>query len=72
MKTHKIEKTKDIVKVVTEENIDGFLKDFEAWLRLVMLAKKAYGEGLVDSGFTWKDDGEYGKLTGVKTEIEFK
>lgn len=72
MKTHTIKTTKDILNAVNKDNVEGFLKDFEVWLRLTVIAKTTYGNGLVDSSFTWRDDGEYGKLNGVKTEIKFK
>ena len=72
MKSYQLKTIKDIFTAVNEKNIDGFLKDFEAWLRLTVEAKKIDFPGmkLVDSGFTWNDDGEYGEVKSINFEIK--
>jgi hypothetical protein len=37
--TYKIETVKDIIKCVTSENVEGFLKDFEGFLHSILLMK---------------------------------
>ena len=71
MKSYNIVTTKDILEAVTSENIDGFLKDFEGWLRFLVELKKEENPfiKLSDSTFTWNDDGEYGKMKSVKFVI---
>jgi hypothetical protein len=73
MKSYKIRTTTDIYKAVTYENIDGFLKDFEAYLRMALIAKGAsepLGLGRAEAGFTWNDDNENGVLKGINIEIK--
>jgi hypothetical protein len=72
-KSYRINTTKDILEAVTTENIDGFLKDFELWLRMTVELKKQ-SEGiafvdLVNSLFVWNDDGDFGKFKSVKIEF---
>jgi hypothetical protein len=72
MKSYKIRTTNDIYNAVTIDNVDDFLKDFEAWLRSVVSVKEAipaYGMKMADVGFTWNDDKEAGVIKGVNIEI---
>ena len=76
MKSYKIQTLTDILKAVNEKNIDGFLKDFEAWLRVSLEVKKFSSdfseflkldeEGI---GFTWNDDNENGVLKEIRITI---
>lgn len=72
MKSYKIRTTDDIVKAVNANNIDGFLEDFELWLRMSIEIKKISVPGfdVQNKGFTWNDDNENGVSKGV--EIEFR
>ena len=75
-KTHKIKTTEDMLKVVTPENIDCFLKDFSSWLAISVLAKTANKEmgtaiDILTSGiFTWIDDGK--NDVNIKVEVTNK
>ncbi len=74
MKSYKIKTLQDIVKAVDANNIDGFLKDFELWLKMTVEAKKMNipGVELANSTFTWNDDNENGVLKGIDIDIDFK
>lgn len=63
----------DIYEAVNKDNIDGFLKDFEAWLRHAVALKAIIpGESLkvARAGFKWNDDNENGVIKGVNIEIK--
>lgn len=77
MKSYKIRTTMDMYNAVTSKNIDGFLKDFEVWLRGVVSVKEnlpsdSIGISMADVGLTWNDDGENGIIKGVNIKIENK
>lgn len=74
MKSYKINTTNDILNAVNEKNIDGFLKDFEVWLRMTVEAKKINNSfiKLVGSSFTWNDDNESGVCKSVNIKITEK
>jgi hypothetical protein len=72
-KSYKIKTLKDIFEAVDTKNVDGFLKDFESWLRMTVALKaeqNPYLE-LVDASFTWIDDNK-NVLRSVKFEIREK
>lgn len=75
MKSYKIRTTTDIYKAVTSENVDGFLKDFETFVRSSLVAKESlhpFALDIAEAGFTWNDDGDYGTLKSVKVELKNK
>lgn len=68
-KTHKIKSMGDLVNAVTQDNYKDFLKDFGAWVELLVKekgkisVKKIDGDlffSQIDAGhFTWIDDGKH-------------
>ncbi len=61
-KSHKIKTIQDISNVVTSENIDNFLKDFEGVLRGHILLKSVANstESKIEFGeFEWTDDNKH-------------
>ena len=58
--TYKIETVNDICQMITEENVDNFLSDFESMLRTCILVKGLnFGKDaskLQLSSFDWTDD----------------
>jgi len=67
MNQHEIKTINDIYRAVTPDNMEGFLTDFEMWLRMVIELKKTDPERTVIDieKFTWMDDGENGKVRGI-------
>lgn len=57
-KHNKINTIQDIINVITSENIDTFLNDFEAVVRSALLIKETTGITPQTDGFTWIDDGK--------------
>lgn len=60
-KKHEIKTVEDMLKVVTDENLDSFLKDLGGFLRMSLTMKElaeALGES-VDTSFVWIDDGKH-------------
>jgi len=63
-KKYQIKTIKELLDIVTPENIDCFLKDFGSWLAINVMAKTANKEmgnaiDISTSGvFTWIDDGK--------------
>ena len=58
---HHIRTLRDILEVVDEKNVEGFIKDFSDWLRiLVVVAKIDPSQIKVNDKdiFTWIDDGK--------------
>jgi hypothetical protein len=60
-KRYELKTLADIHAVITPKNVDIFLKDFEAWIRLSLLIK-AVGATVVEevnpATFLWIDDGK--------------
>lgn len=64
---YKINTIEDIGNLITEDNIDNFLKDFEGILRLFLITKQMFllnKQGNQDftpkiKDFTWIDDNEH-------------
>lgn len=72
-KTYKIRTTTDIYNAVTKDNIDGFLIDFETWLRSCVELKEIVPNEVIkiaEAGFTWSDDCDNGTLKSVNIEIK--
>lgn len=67
MTQHEISTINDIYSVVDETNVDGFLKDFETWLRMMVELKEIDPTMKVIrvDNFGWNDDGDNGTLKGV-------
>jgi hypothetical protein len=61
--------------VVDKTNVDGFLKDFEGWLKITIKVKEEAKKvpqiklNLLQTAFIWHDDGDYGTLK--KMTIQF-
>lgn len=76
MKSYKIKTVEDIMKAVDAGNVDGFLKDFEQFLRMALMARELSTPDLYldmkKMGFTWNDDGDYGTLKKITIEIKEK
>lgn len=62
MKEYKLKTIEDIIKVVDENNVDNFIKDFTAFLGLCILQKTCNKiEGVITKHepiFCWIDDGK--------------
>ena len=60
MKEHKLETLEDVVNAVNTDNVDNFLVDFSAWLRLTVAIDAT--DGLVEQPnrgmLNWVDDGK--------------
>ena len=74
MKSYKIKTLKDILEAVNDKNVDGFLLDFEQFLRVAVSAQALNNDIFkldVDGiGFTWNDDGENGVVKKITVEIK--
>jgi len=59
---HELKTIEDILKVVNEDNVDNFLKDFSTWIKVQIATKKvneAIGGGLtMNPVLKWIDDGK--------------
>ncbi len=71
---HNIETISDIFLVVNESNIDGFLQDFEHWLRIMVELKKLNSDAVTigTERFGWNDDGDYGTAKSLHVDIRIK
>lgn len=73
-KEYKIKTIEDIMKAVDSGNIDGFLKDFEQFLRMSIMARELSTPDLyldiTKVGFIWNDDGEWGKLKKITIKVK--
>ena len=59
-KEYKLKNVEEIVKVITEENIDVFLSDFSEWIKYRLALKKLVSEDFevkIPDYFHWADDG---------------
>ncbi len=68
-----IKTIEEILKIVNEDNVNNFIKDFSNWLkfRLSIQSKKVKGVEMVidnDDTFKWIDDGK----NNIKLNIELK
>lgn len=76
MKSYKLKTMQDIFEAVNSDNVDGFLKDFESWLRLSVYTKEFSkhlpGLELKESVMTWNDDNDNGTLKSVTVTVEDK
>lgn len=72
-KEYKIKTIEDIMKAVDSGNIDGFLKDFEQFLRMSIMARELSTPDLyldiTKMGFIWNDDGDYGTFKKISIEL---
>lgn len=64
--THEIRTLDDVLVAVTPENIDGFMADFGAWLRMSF---GDYRPATFAPIFRWHDDGDYGTLSDVRITV---
>lgn len=71
---HEIKTIADVMRVVNDENIEDFLKDFEGFLRFSLLtqAVAASVSGEYTSSFVWIDDGEHNVRIILQSEPEAK
>ena len=68
---HLIRTLEDIRNVITIENVDCFLKDFETWLRLSLITKDIERDTVKEvepTVFKWIDDGK----NDIKVNITIK
>ena len=56
---YKINTMQDVLDVITADNIDAFLKDFEAVTRAALLIKQLSTTTPETDGFIWIDDGKH-------------
>jgi hypothetical protein len=56
---YKINTMQDMLNVITAENIDAFLKDFEGVIRSGLLIKELAKATPKTDGFIWVDDGKH-------------
>jgi meiotically up-regulated gene 157 (Mug157) protein len=66
----RIKSIEDILKIITEENKDNFLKDFSNFLTMNINTKKlGLSEVIINpTEFMWIDDGK----NDIRVNIEFK
>lgn len=70
MSQHEIQTIEDIYRVVEERNLDGFLKDFETWLRLMVEMKSGpLGQLIRVEKFGWNDDGNFGSVKSFNVDM---
>ena len=70
---YRIKTIKEILEIVNEENVDGFITDFSNWLRfrLHVQSKQVKGVKMIidnDDTFNWIDDGK----KNIKVNIEIR
>jgi hypothetical protein len=79
--TYHLRTIKGILSVITEDNVDAFLKDFELWLKLHLHVEtmnkvaKTNGLGRVetqDEEFTWIDDGKHDMHVNLDVSVKNK
>ena len=69
-KEYKLKTIQEIVEVVNEKNLKGFLIDFEAWLKIGIKTKSNEIVKLGTDVFIWNDDGDWGTLKEIHIEIK--
>lgn len=75
-KQYQLKTLEDVIKAVTPENVDNFLIDFSAWLKLHIATKElrialaSIGRIETKSEMTWIDDGKNEKHITIKIEDE--
>ena len=69
-KTYELKTIEQITDVVNEENLKGFLLDFEGWLRFGIKTKsnKIFKPDL--KTFKWNDDNDWGNLREIVFKIK--
>ncbi len=71
-KLYELKTIKQIVNVVNEKNLKGFLIDFEAWLEIAIELKNNKTVKFDTETFKWTDDGDWGKVKEVNIKIKIK
>ena len=70
---YNIKTIKEILEIVNEKNVDGFITDFSNWLRfrLIVQSKQVKGVKMIidnEDTFNWIDDGK----SNIKLNIELR
>lgn len=65
IKHYELKTIKEITEAVNEENLKGFLIDFEIWLRVGIKTRENKIIKFRNDVFEWNDDGDWGTLKQI-------
>ncbi len=68
-KYYELTTIQEITEAVNENNLKGFLTDFEKWLRIGMKTKQNKIVKFGTNVFKWNDDGDWGTLKSIEIKV---